>query len=464
MSDGLFAKRQKNWKAEGKLTAFNLACVAEALDTVKDLSDQNIGWEVVEKRIGEYKNWDPDILKVVEGVIRDLDSNPTAEQAVFIYRLKNAKAANLEEVLNNLFAEEQGTRGRTSGGSSSRGRSSRRRRGQQSSSTTAQAGTDLAGEVSVVADEETNSLMVMTSSRNFDQVREIIAELDRSVPQVLIKVLIAEVTRSNKSDLGVELSALNLRPSGRGSSVFTDFDLAGQSSGLIYKTLEKDVTAALRALKEVGKLDVLSRPYILASDNQTASITIGKEVPFIRNSRTTDTGQTINTIEYEDIGIILKVTPHINPEGLVIMDIAPEISTLTGDTVRISETVLAPVFAKRSAETRVAIHSGQTIVIGGLMEDKKIDTVRKVPLLGDIPLLGAMFRRTIKETTKTELLIFLTPHVAQEAAMLEDMSADEISESKIIPGAVKPGAFEEHMKGLQRGAAPVAGEKDEPKP
>jgi len=91
------------------------------------------------------------------------------------------------------------------------------------------------------------------------------------------------------------------------------------------------------------------------------------------------------------------------------MDVRPEISATTADTVPISETVDAPVFAKRSAESRVAIYDGQTIVIGGLMEDRKTDTVRKVPLLGDIPLLGALFRRTITDTSKTELLIFLTP-------------------------------------------------------
>jgi len=252
----------------------------------------------------------------------------------------------------------------------------------------------------------------------------------------------------------VEFSALNLRSSGRGSQVFSDFGVAAGTDGLIYKLVEKDVTAALRALEQVGKLDVLSRPYILASDNQPASITVGQRVPFIQSSRTTDTGQTINAIQYEDIGIILKVTPHINPEGLVILDVAPEISALTGDTVPISETVFAPVYANRSATSRVAIHNGQTIVIGGLMEDKKTENVRKVPLLGDIPLLGALFRRTTTDLTKTELLIFLTPHVAQEPASLEEMSADEMSGSKVVPNAVAPGTFHEHMEGLQRGATP----------
>ncbi|KPJ56330.1 MAG: hypothetical protein AMS16_02575, partial [Planctomycetes bacterium DG_58] len=416
----------------------------------------------------------PDVLKVVERVVRELDANPAAEQAVFIYPLKNAKAANLGKVLNELLGTIQGTAAAPGAAAAptpvsgqirfGRGGATSRLQGQALSATATTAATDLAGQVRVVADEDTNSLMVMTASKNFDRVREIIAELDRSVPQVLIKVLIAEVTHSNKRDLGVEFSALNLRPSDRGSNLFTDFTVAAQAGGLIYKLVETDVTAALRALQEVGELEVLSRPYILASSNQAAAITVGQEVPFIRNTRTTETGQTINTIEYEDIGIILNVTPHINPEGLVIMDVAPEISTLTGDTVPISETVSAPVFAKRSAQSRVAIHDGQTIVIGGLMEDKKTDTIKKVPLLGDVPLLGGFFRRTITETTKTELLIFLTPHVAQEAVALKGMSEDEMGGSKIVPKAVAPGAFREHMEGMQRGAIRTEEKKDEVTP
>jgi general secretion pathway protein D len=137
---------------------------------------------------------------------------------------------------------------------------------------------------------------------------------------------------------------------------------------------------------------VLSRPYILASDNQLPSITVGNQVPFITNTRITDNGQTINTIQYQDVGIILNVTPHINPDGVVIMDVIPEVSQLTGTTVPISDQVSAPVIAKRSAESRVGVRTGQTIVIGGLMEDRKTSTVNKIPLLGDLPIVGRHLR------------------------------------------------------------------------
>jgi general secretion pathway protein D len=204
-------------------------------------------------------------------------------------------------------------------------------------------------------------------------------------------------------------------------------------------------------LQKVGKLDVLSRPYILGSDNQKATITVGQQVPFITSSRTTDTGQTINTIQYQDIGIILNVTPHINPEGLVILDVSPEISALTGTTVPISETVNAPVFAKRSATSRVAIQDGQTIVIGGLMQDQKTEDVKKVPLLGDIPLIGTLFRRITTENTKTELLIFLTPQITTQPETLKTISDNELKDNKIVKDAVAPGTFKTYLKNMEQG-------------
>ena len=392
----------------------------------------------------------PDVLQVIESLVKELDSSPAEEQAVFFYNLKNAKAKNLETVLNNLFkTTTTGTTGQTTNTQQRYTRSTTRPTGTAVSSAASQLASSLSGQVYVVADEDTNSLMVMASSKNFERVQEIIADLDRAVPQVLIKVLIAEVTHDKSFDLGTEFSFLNLN-SGGSREIFSSFGVAEQATGLGIRLLEQDLSVVLAALQKVGKLDVLSRPYILGSDNQLAQITVGQSVPFITSSRITDTGQTINTIQYQDIGIILNVTPHINPAGLVILDVTPEISALTGTTVPISDTVNAPVFAKRSATSRVAIQDGQTIVIGGLMEDRKTDEVKKVPFLGDIPLIGTLFRRTTTQNTKTELLIFLTPHVAAQPEMLTDISAGELEGAVIIPKAVQPGAFEKYLKEMER--------------
>ena len=403
-----------------------------------------------------------DTLTVVAQVVAELENNPAETDSVLVYSLKNAKADSVATLLNDLFSQSeknaQTPTARAGGQQQAGGRGGAmqiQQAGAQGQEAGAQAPGSLAGKSYCVADADTNTLLILTAPSNFARLRAIVTELDRPIPQVIIKVLIAEVTWSKDLDVGFEFG-LDRLSSGE-DHVFTDFGVEdtigapGLDGGFFYKLVHGDLTAALRALEKLGKLDILSRPHILASDNQEATITVGKEVPFITNSRTTETGQTINTIQYEDIGIILKVTPHINPEGLVIMDVAPEISTTTSETVPISETVSAPVFAKRSAQTRIAVRDGQTVVIGGLMQDQKIQTVRRVPILGSIPLLGALFRRTVDETEKTELLIFLTPHVALEANQLEGMSSQELSGVSQMKDAVEPGVFQEHMEGMQLG-------------
>lgn len=437
-----------------------------------------------------------DALVTVTHVLKELDSNPVADQTVFVYRLRNGQALNLESVVNNIFGNTTVSRSGGTGtqntlntalgssrlGSSSSSRSSRSsiggasgsRLGQTSSAQTGafgaqrtgsfaqsrlssgaqQAAGDLAGQVTVIADTDTNSLLVRTSPQNYEKVKNVLDELDRPVAQVLIKVLIAEVTHDNSDDIGTELSVLNLRANGNGQQGGTNFNIptnGSQATGLVVQVLENNVSAAIRALESQGKLDVLSRPYILASDNQLASITVGQEIPFVTNSRITDTGGIVNTTEYGDIGILLDVIPHINPDGLVILDVAPEISALSGSNVQINEFVSQPIIAKRSAQSRVGVRNGQTIVIGGLMEDRNTVTLDKVPILGDIPLLGLLFQRHQSTKTKTELLIFLTPHVASDPDMLQKMGEEEKEGVKLVPNAVEPGMFDEHLKGLQRG-------------
>ena len=474
----------------------------------------------------------PDVLKVIEGVIKDLDSNPATDQAVFIYHLKNGQAGNMAGVLNDIFGtggsvartstnrqasggfnpSSYGSRSNTGGSSGNRGMGgglgsalgsgNAANRGGVGSGNVANRGgvtsggggggnrsgiasaanatADLSGQVYVVPDTDTNSLLVQTASKNFERVKGIIEDLDRAVPQVLIKVLIAEVTHDNTLDLGMEFSGMNLygkqavtglqvgnqvqntnsgagtpnmAMAGRGESGGSNFGVMAAADGFVFRLDERYVAAAIHAVAQVAKVDVLSRPYILTADNQQASILVGETVPFVANTRTTDTGQTINTLTYQDIGISLQVTPHVNPEGLVTLDVYPEISNRTGETVPVSDNASYPVISKRNANSRVAILDGQTIVIGGLMEDRKIKTVTKVPFLGDLPLVGPLFQRVQDDLRKTELLIFLTPHVAKMPELLEGMSKDELSGAKVVPHAVEEGVFREHMEGMNRGGA-----------
>jgi general secretion pathway protein D len=319
---------------------------------------------------------------------------------------------------------------------------------------------DLIGQVYVVPDQDTNSLLVATATKYEDQVKEVIEKLDSRVPQVLIKVLVAEVTHGNNLDFGTDFSALNLRPNNNGQKYQSTLGAAAAAAsattpgGFVATLLEDNLSITLQALAQENRLDVLSRPYILTSDNQEADVLVGSEVPFITNSTIDSNGGIHNTPQYQDIGISLTVTPHINPEGMVTMLVSPQISSQTSQTVEISQGVNLPVFDIRSADSYLTVRDGQTVVIGGLMQDQKTQQVNKVPILGDIPLIGKiLFSYNSTAKTKTELLIFLTPHVAAEPDALKPMSEDEIKGLKLTPGAVQPGLFQEHMKGLQRGSA-----------
>ncbi|HEY2584227.1 MAG TPA: hypothetical protein VGI81_00525, partial [Tepidisphaeraceae bacterium] len=346
--------------------------------------------------------------------------------------------------------------GGTGGGGGGGGLSSAIRGGASGSGGANSPLADLIGQVYVVADQDTNSLLVATATKFEERVRQVISELDRPVPQVMVKVLIAEVTHDNSLDLGADWSILNVTSRNGGKAGLTLTSNNGNATatgGLTVSLVEDNLTATLHALATAGKVDVLSRPYILTSDNQPAEIVIGSEVPIITNSQLTDTGQQINTVQYRDIGIILDITPHINPEGLVICDVAPEVSNTTDQSVPIASNVNAPVFSLRSANARVGIKDGQTIVIGGLMQDQKTSTVNKIPLLGDLPLLGPVFSRTQVTRTKTELLFFITPHVALAPEHLQKMSQDEATGFRLTPRAVQPGVYGEQMRGMQLGGS-----------
>ena len=308
-------------------------------------------------------------------------------------------------------------------------------------------GAGLMGDAVIQFDQETGSLIVITDQETNNQIQKIVENLDKPVPQVLIKVLFLEITHTKGLDLGVE-GSYKSDSEDEEDTIQTIFGLASETRGGFYKILEEELEVVIRALAEKTRLEILSRPSVLTRNNQEATITVGQEVPFIRNSRITDDGDTINTIEYEDIGIILKVTPHITTNRLVEMEVVPEISTLTGETVPISETVNARVIAKRSAETRVVVDDGRTVVIGGMMEDSETENTKKIPILGDIPLVGAAFRRTITEKSKTELLIFLTPHVVEGGDELRKLSQSEKNQSELSPEAFTNKQIDKYIDNL----------------
>ena len=321
-------------------------------------------------------------------------------------------------------------------------------------------------------DPETRRVVFIADEATAKAIGQVLTNLDRPKPQVLIKVVFLEVTHTDGSDIGIEGTFSKSIGSSPGSGLVTNFTVVsntiyptsitggnnlpfasaantfgqpGSSSAFggangLYQILGQDYTVTLHAIAQAGKSKVLSRPSILARNNQPATITVGQSVPLITGVTYDSFGNSHNAISYTSVGVILKVTPFITEDGLVEMMVSPQISELdTGPGIPISAsangtTINAPVIDIRSADTVAVTPNGMTVVIGGLMQNSKSQTDTKIPFLGDIPLLGNLFKRTQKSDTKSELIIFLTPHIVAAPAELAALSAKERQRSDASKG------------------------------
>ena len=226
--------------------------------------------------------------------------------------------------------------------------------------------------------------------------------------------------------------------------------LAGASgNGGIYQIMGNDFTATLQAIATAGKAQVLSRPSILARDGQMAEIVVGQSVYLpsgVSFSAVGGSATTVPTINgtYQNVGIQLDVTPFIGANNLIQMILQPQITSIDTSTPGqvieggsiISSAVYAPNINKRSANTVVVTPDGQPVVIGGLIANEKSSNDSKIPLLGDIPVLGQLFRFSAKSNQKSELLIFLTPHIVQMPSQLAALTAKETSQSQLITNSI----------------------------
>ncbi|MDB6057960.1 MAG: Type secretion system protein [Verrucomicrobiales bacterium] len=342
----------------------------------------------------------------------------------------------------------------------------------------------MIGDAVITSDPETRRLIVITDEETHEHISQVISNLDRPKPQVLIKVVFAEVTYNNALDLGVEgsfvhntgsfmgmVTNINVLSNGTQVPVIgqqsmnsvvggnTSFGLAnslGVPGGAFAQLTGQDYMVTLKAAAQKGKVEILSRPSILARNNQKASIVVGQEVPLITGVNYDSFGNQRNAITYQNVGIILDVTPFITPDGMVEMILKPQISSVDpNSTVQISGAttnsgaVNAPVIDIRAADTVVVTPDGNTVVIGGLMQNNRANTVTKVPLLGDIPILGALFRHKVTSDTKTELLIFLTPYVVQTPHQLALMSTSETTRMQLQPNAFTEKELNQFLDNVQ---------------
>lgn len=334
-------------------------------------------------------------LDLVRSVVDELDGIEATERMQLVYKLRYAKADEVERTLARYFQEES-TKVRSTLGPEQSGSLSRQ----------------LEQEVTVVGDGKSNKLVVSTSPRYAEIVKSIIEELDAAPPQVMIQVLLAEVTLDARKQWGMDFEAgpfggnmWKFGSLGAGAGVATALGVANLSIST------NDFNVLIRALEVQGKLEVLSRPQVAVNNNEKALIQVGEDIAIVTGVERLDNGNTRSDVERRDVGIILNVTPSISSDGFVRLEISPEISSVSTRTTQISEDFEAPIITTRKVDTVVTVKDGQTIVIGGLIQNTLEDRRTKVPLLGDIPLVGNAFKSKQVENIKTELLVILTPKV-----------------------------------------------------
>jgi len=373
-------------------------------------------------------------IRKMESLISALDIQaPEGKGKINVYYLRNANAEDFAKVMSALVARLPVP---PAGGAAQ------------------QAGpsTILEGQVTITADKPTNSLIVVASPGDYETIKDVIEKLDIRRRQVYVEAAIIEMSLAKQRELGFEFlyspqtiqSGGNAPTTPLGGTNFGNIGnvvqngpaglagLSGLNVGVIKGTFSYNgstflnIGALLHALQTDGDVNVLSTPNILTLDNQKAEIMVGQNVPFISGqtqNAVTGTGTLFNTIERKDVGITLKLTPQITSDDNVRLEIYQEISDVVPSSATSASAGLTT--NKRSASTTVVVKDRQTMVIGGLIRDNLNTTTSKVPFLGDIPILGWLFKYKTTRMEKTNLMIFITPYIIKN----ED-EATEITKKK----------------------------------
>lgn len=281
----------------------------------------------------------------------------------------------------------------------------------------------LAGEVVIVPDPGTNSLLIRASQEDFELIQAAVREVDVRPLQVLIEVVIAEVRKDRSFDFGVSASLPRSRVRGT-----TNTTVEGETTGIglgdfalrIMDLGGVDLDVTLRAAASRGDVSILSRPILLAANNEVAEILVGSQRPFIQVSRAlpTDNAARDQVVQYKDVGTNLSVRPTISQDGYVMLEVTQEVNAATNEVA-----FDAPVISTRTVRTQLLVRDSQTVVLGGLADRQKERTQGGVPVLSSIPLLGGLFGRASRRATETELFLFLTPRIIRD-----DDDADRLTE------------------------------------
>ncbi len=379
------------------------------------------------------------VFEKVREFIRQLDvADEEVEPRIYVYSVKNGEAEDLGSLLNQVFADgssakEKGAKdltkkkAKTAPSRNPFSRKTKEAKSEKASEVrkepmaigktdTTGSGT-LKGEINITADKIRNALIIAAIPADYRIIENILKQIDVLPRQVLIEVTIAEISLDESTELGIEWTYLK----GPGSLSTSLLDAALGTSGFRYTIGMTDRwTSVLAFLASQNKVNILSSPSVLASDNKEAKIDVSREIPLAsaEYKYSADTDVTETTIEYRDTGVLLSVTPHINERGLVTMDINQEVSEKGADVTVAGKDY--PSFTKRIVQTTLTVRHAQTIVIGGLIKETKSEGSAGAPWLSKIPIIRYLFGKEKKYVFKTELIILITPHVI---VSLDDVDA-----------------------------------------
>jgi len=352
----------------------------------------------------------PSMLKLIDDWVTAMDHADDSGTNVFVYFVENGTAVELADILKQLY------------GGTAKG-SSKKTAIVKPTDNTSLAG-ELSGEVEIIPDETNNAIAFKATGRDFKIIREVLKKLDIIPRQVLINVVIAEITLNGSLEYGVQWFLKDRAQSDYrihgilddGIERPIDTALGAGAKGLTVALYDSDdfLRGLITALETEGEVNILSSPNILAVDNKEAVIEVGEQIPIPTGETVTEGGTTITSIQYRDTGVLLTVTPHINSSGLIKIELVQEVSEI-GTEFAISQ-VTANSFLKRKAQTSLVIQDGQTIILGGLMRSKLDTSGSGVPFLRRIPILGYVFGGTSKDISKTELIFLITPTVINTRA------------------------------------------------
>ncbi len=429
-----------------------------------------------------------EIFSQIEKWIRVLDVPPEkgGGRTVYVYAVENAKAADLASVLGDLYGggggggsrsgrdrevnqdADRGDRDSETGIGRSGGLGGRGSRGGGGRSVLIEpieGETPLFKEVvRIVADEISNSLIVLATPRDYDKIREVLVRLDVVPRQVLIEAIIAEIGLTGDLQFGIEYAFASgkigdILDSAGGSGTSGSLLQAGakravnvgQSGLFSFITDQKHFMSLINAVNSRSRVNILATPHVIAADNREAHILIGEEVPILTSTQqsTLAAANIVSSIQYRDTGTILTILPQVNSAGLVNMEIRQEVSDVGvasfGDTN-------SPSFTSRETETTVVVQNRESVLLGGIIDERVERTRNGVPFLMDVPVLGRLFRVEQDKRERTELVILITPHVIRDRNEAQIVTEEftnrvhrlrEVVEGTRQPAAAQPETSEE---------------------